>query len=154
MNVIAYDPYVPDGYEKSIGVERVNNINDAISEADIVSFHTPLNNETKGMADSSFFDVMKDDAVLVNTARGEIVDLGALYDALKDGTIRAAGLDVLGQEPSDPDHPLIEAWRQQPSWIRGRIKITPHAAFYCDEALKQTRKKAAQTVYEYLEMEN
>lgn len=152
MNVVAYDPYVPDGYEKSIGVERVNNINDAISEADIVSFHTPLNKETKGMADASFFDVMKDDAVLVNTARGEIVNLDALYGALKNGTIRAAGLDVLEQEPPDPNHPLVEAWRQQPSWIRGRIKITPHAAFYCDEALKEMRQKAAQTAYEYLEM--
>lgn len=151
IDVVAYDPYVPDGYEKSLGIDRVKELSSAIEDADIVTFHTPLTDETRSMADQSFFEQLKDDAVLVNTARGKIVDLDALYDALKNGNIRAAGLDVLEDEPPDSSHPLINAWRENKPWIRGRLSITPHSAFYCDEAIYEMRSKAANTALAYLE---
>lgn len=153
MEVVAYDPYAPDGYEKSLGIDRVHELDDAIGETDIVTFHTPLTDETERMADEQFFTQLKDDAVLINTARGKIVELDALYTALRDGTVRAAGLDVLEEEPPDPDHRLIEAWQENAEWLRGRLTLTPHAAFYCDEALWEMRHKAARTALEFLEDE-
>jgi len=150
MDTVVYDPYLPDGYEKSVAVERVRDLKEALRNADIVTIHTPLTAETEMMVDQSFLSVMNDDSVLINTARGRLVSLDALYDVLRNGTLRAAGLDVLEQEPPESDHPLIKAWRQQPSWIQGRLTITPHAAFYCDEALTEMREKAARTAYVYL----
>lgn len=148
VDVVAYDPYVPDGYEKSLGIDRVRELDAAIKNADAVTFHTPLTEETHGLADQDFFEALKDGAVVVNTARGKIIELDALHDALRSGSVRAAGLDVLQQEPPDPDHPLISAWRAEEEWIEGRLQLTPHAAFYCEEALEEMRRKAAQTGYE------
>jgi len=150
INVTAYDPYVPDGYEKSLGIKRSRELEKAIKDADIVTFHAPLTEETQNMADQEFFQKLQNDAAIVNTARGEIIDLDALYEGLRSGTIRAAGLDVLEQEPPDPEHPLISAWRRNEQWIQGRLLLTPHAAFYCEEALKEMRRKAAQTGYDYI----
>jgi lactate dehydrogenase-like 2-hydroxyacid dehydrogenase len=150
INVVAYDPYVPDGYEKSLDIKRTRQLDEAIKSADMVTFHTPLTDDTHRMADQAFFETLQDDAVVVNTARGKIIDFNALYEALKYGAVRAAGLDVLEQEPPDPDHPLITAWRNEEEWICGRLLLTPHAAFYCDEALTEMRKKAAQTAYDFI----
>jgi lactate dehydrogenase-like 2-hydroxyacid dehydrogenase len=150
MTVVAYDPYVPDGYEKSLGINRVRELENAIQDADVVSFHTPLTEETRGMANQAFFKTLADDAVVINTARGKIIHLDSLYEALRSGTVRAAGLDVLEQEPPDSGHPLITAWRDGAEWIEGRLLLTPHAAFYCEEALEEMRRKAAQTAYEFV----
>lgn len=150
IDIVAYDPYIPDGYEKSLGIGRTRKLKEAIEAADIVTFHTPLTEETRGMADEEFFKALKDDAVVVNTARGEIIDLDALYNALKSGTVRAAGLDVLEEEPPNRDHPLIAAWKNNENWLEGRLSLTPHAAFYCEEALTEMRTKAAETAYELL----
>lgn len=150
MNIIAYDPYVPDGYEKSLGIERVRELNTAIENADVVTFHTPLNDETRGLADEEFFEKLKNDSIVINTARGEIIQLDALYTALRSGSIKAAGLDVLESEPPNPEHPLIAAWRADEEWINGRLQLTPHAAFYCEEALEEMREKSAETAYKYI----
>jgi len=150
MDVVAYDPYVPDGYEKSLGVDRERELGSTIENADIVTFHTPLTDETEQMADSTFFDQLQDDAVVVNTARGGVIDLDVLYEELKSGRVRAAGLDVLEEEPPEQEHPLINAWRRRDPWIQGRLILTPHAAFYCDEAIVEMRTKAALTARDYL----
>lgn len=151
IDVVAYDPYLDDGFEKSLGVEQARDLESAIADADLVSFHAPLTAETRGMADEAFFETLADGAVVVNTSRGEIIDLDALTAAMRDGTVRAAGLDVLETEPPDPNHPLIRAWRDDKPWIRGRLQLTPHAAFYCDEALEEMRRKAARTARDYIE---
>jgi D-3-phosphoglycerate dehydrogenase len=150
IDVVAYDPYVPDGHEKSLGIDRVRSLEAAITDANIVTFHTPLTEETRGMADDAFFERLDDDAIVVNTARGEIIEFDALHRALRDETIQAAGLDVLEREPPDPEHPLMTAWREDAEWVRGRLLLTPHAAFYCEEALHEMRQKAAETAYTYL----
>lgn len=150
MHVVAYDPYVPDGYEKSLGIDRVRELDAAIEDADAVTFHTSLTEETRGMADEAFFETLNDGAVVINTARGKIIELNALHDALRSGSVRATGLDVLEREPPDPEHPLIAAWRAGEKWIQGRLLLTPHAAFYCEEAHEEMRQKAAQTGYEFV----
>lgn len=145
MKVKFYDPYVSDGMDKALGVHRVDTLDDLAGQADVVSFHTPLTEETKGMADVSFFNHLKSGAILINTSRGQVIQLDALHEALRAYKLRAAGLDVVEMEPPDPNHPLIRAWRNREGWIAYRLMITPHAAFFCEEAYREMRCKAALT---------
>ena len=95
---------------------------DLVSNADVVSVHSPLTNETRGMFDHEVFKIMKPDAILINTSRGGIVHEGDLAEALINGEIGGAGLDVLEEEPPPADHPLLAA--DVPNLI-----ITPHNAW-------------------------
>ena len=143
MRVMFYDPYVPDGLDKALGVYRSESLYELARRSDVMSFHTPLTEETKGMADPVFFEHLKSGAIIVNTARGPVIQLDALHQALKCGKVRAAGLDVVEVEPPDPGHPLMRAWRDREDWIEFRLIITPHAAFFCEEAYREMRYKAA-----------
>jgi glyoxylate reductase len=84
-------------------------LDELLARSDFVTLHAPLTPETRGLIDHAAFARMKDTAVLVNTARGPLVDTGALERALKAGTIAAAGLDVTDPEPLPADHPLLDA---------------------------------------------
>lgn len=150
MRVICYDPYLADGYDKALGVDRRRSLNSLLADADAITFHAPLTDETRGMAGLEFFARARAGVVVVNTARGGIIQLGALADALRSGQVGAAGLDVLESEPPDEDHPLIDAWRRNEPWVAGRLLVTPHVAFMCAEAYEEMRRKAAQTVRDYL----
>ena len=88
--------------------------------------------------------------ILINTARGPIVDIDALYDAMKDGTVLAAGLDVLPEEPANPQSRLIAAWQRNEDWIRHRLVLTPHSAFYTPESMRDNRAFASRTAARYL----
>lgn len=145
MRVLFYDPYIADGYDKALGLERRHSLDEMLPELDAVTFHTPLTDETRGMAGARFFSRLREGAILVNTARGPIVPLDALEGALRSGRLRAAGVDVLDGEPPDERHPLIRAWRADEPWLFGRLVVTPHVAFYCAEAYEEMRRKAAQT---------
>ena len=150
MEVLFYDPYKPLGYDKSIGVTQVRKLEDLLSVADIVTLHTPLTDETMNMANKTFFFRLPSGGMFINTARGECYDLTALYEALKSGHLRAAGLDVLPEEPPDPQHPLIQAWQEQQEWLAGRLIITPHAAFYNQESYAEMRRKGAEEAHRVL----
>ena len=154
MRVVYYDPYKPSGYDKALGVERCRHLTDLLAVSDYVSIHTPLTDETREMADARFFESLKREAVLINTARGAIVDLDALYQVLHSGRLRSAGLDVLPEEPPDRGHPLIRAWETDEEWIRGRLLITPHSAFWCREAYEEMRRKAAEEALRVLKGES
>lgn len=151
MRILFYDPYVPDGMDKALGLTRCDELTDLLAQADVVTFHTPLTHDTRGMADAKFFAQLKPGAILVNTARGAIVDLDALGEGLRSGRLRGAGLDVLPDEPPDTDHPLIRAWREREDWVAQRLVITPHAAFVCVEAYHEMRRKAAEEAKRVLE---
>jgi len=144
MRVAFYDPYKQDGYDKALGIERAFHLPGLLAQAGAVSFHVPLTAETRGMAGDEFFGALKEGAFLVNTARGPVVDLDALERALRGGRLQAAALDVLPQEPPDPAHPLVRAWRAGEDWIRWRLIVTPHAAFYNQDSFAELRRKAAQ----------
>jgi lactate dehydrogenase-like 2-hydroxyacid dehydrogenase len=103
------------------------------------------------MADEAFFKAAKKGALIINTARGGVIDMDALYDAMKGGKVWAAGLDVLSKEPPDNDTKLIRAWRRDEPWLRHRLLITPHCAFYSQKAFDEMRRKAAQEVKRVLE---
>ncbi len=151
LKVIFYDPYKDDGYDKSLGIRKVDTLHDLARLSDIVSIHTPLTKETENMIDDSFFKIIKPDSILINTARGSIIDLSALRNAMKKRIIKAAGLDVLPIEPSDDSQQLIVEWENNEEWLRGRLIVTPHVGFYSPEALKEMRIKASIEVKRVLE---
>jgi D-3-phosphoglycerate dehydrogenase/C-terminal binding protein len=150
MPVLFYDPYVPDGQELALGFERTRSLNDLLKRADVVSLHAPLTDETRRMINAATLARMRRNAILINTARGGIVDIDALHDALKGGQIAGAALDVLPQEPPDPAHPLIRAYGANEPWLAGRFLLSPHAAFYSAAGMADLRRKPVQTVVAYL----
>jgi len=150
MTILFYDPYIPDGGDQSVGFERRESLVELLRDSDIVSLHTPLTDETRNMMNESTIAYMKKDAILINTSRGEIVDLDALTQALKSRVISAAALDVQPQEPPDPNHPLIKALKQKEPWTIGRVVITPHAAWYTPDGLTDIRGKSARAIRDYL----
>jgi phosphoglycerate dehydrogenase-like enzyme len=150
MPVLFYDPYVPDGQELALGFERTRRLDDLLERADVVSLHTPLTDETRGMINAATLGRMRLWAILINTARGAVVDIDALHEALKGDRIAGAGLDVLPQEPPDPNHPLIRAFRTNEPWLAGRFLLSPHAAFFSEAGMVDLRRKPFETVVAYL----
>jgi lactate dehydrogenase-like 2-hydroxyacid dehydrogenase len=150
MAVLFHDPYVPDGQELALGFERTRRLEELLERADVVSLHTPLTDETRRLINAATLGLMQRSAVLVNTARGAIIDIDALYEALRDNRIAGAGIDVLPSEPPDPAHPLIRAFRANEPWLAGRLLLTPHAAFYSAAGMADLRRKPVETVVAYL----
>jgi lactate dehydrogenase-like 2-hydroxyacid dehydrogenase len=150
MQIAFHDPYLPSGMEIAVGARRCSSLQELMTISDVISVHAPANEETRGLIGAEALAHAKPNLVLINTARGSIVDLDALYDALKAGRVGAAGLDVLPNEPADPSHPLIAAWQRGDSWIAGRLALTPHAAFYSPASLVDMRVKSVETVLRYL----
>ncbi len=134
--VVAFDPYIIDG-DFPAYVERAATLSDLAPLADVVSLHTPLNAETRGLVDAKFFGAVRRGAHLVNTSRGAVVNLPDLIAALDAGILAGAALDVLPEEPVPRDSPLVG---------HPRVILTPHAAFYSVEAEKELRRKAAQNI--------
>lgn len=151
MDVVFYDPYQPSGFEIATGFRRVRSLHALLQQCDVVSVHAPLSAETQGMLGAEAFAAAKRGLVVVNTARGPIVDLDALHEALKSGQVAAAALDVLPREPADPQHPLIRAFVEREPWLEGRFTLSPHAAFHSPAANDDLRRKTIETVLDHLE---
>jgi len=143
MKVLFYDPYLKEGVDKALDIGRCYALNELLAKSDVVSIHTPLTDETTGMAGRDFFMAMKPASIFINTARGKIVDPVALHDALKSGHLSAAGVDVWPTEPPPDSDPLIRAWKAGEAWIKHRFTLTPHSAFFCKEAWEELRRKGA-----------
>lgn len=150
MKVVFFDPHLLSGVDLSTGYERVHSLEALLARADVVSIHAPLSEETRGLLGPSAFSAGKPGLVLVNTARGPIVDLDALEAAMRKGVVAGAGLDVLPGEPADLDHSLLAAWRRREEWIAERLIVTPHAAFFSPAAMRDLRLKSIEVVHAYL----
>lgn len=151
MEVSFYDPYLPDGADLGLGLRREPTLEALLSSVDVVSLHCPLNAETMGIVNEGAFSAMKPGALLINTARGGLIDIPALEAALRGGQIDGAGIDVLPEEPPDPDSPLLQAFKRREPWIDGRLLLTPHAAWYSPDGHADMRRKSASTVADFLE---
>lgn len=150
MDVAFFDPYKPNGYELALGMRRCDSLAELLGESDIVSVHAPLNEETRHLIGSEALSAAKKGIIIVNTARGPIIDIDALHDALKDDTVLAAGLDVLPEEPAKLDRRLIKAWKDNEEWIKHRVLITPHSAFFTPESVRDIRAFSARTAARFL----
>ena len=144
MDVAFTDPYRQDGYEKSLGIRRVEALEDLLEEAFALSVHCPLTEETHHLIDAEAIARMPKGSYLVNTARGHIVDTAVLPDAIASGQLAGAGIDVLEREPPGEDDPLVAAWRDPNHPAHHRVLITPHSAFYAEQSFMDLRVKGAQ----------
>jgi D-3-phosphoglycerate dehydrogenase len=120
-------------------VQRVE-LERLFEEADAISLHVPLNDETRGLVNGALLSRMKPGSVLVNTARGAVVNIDDLLAALEAGRLDGAALDVLPTEPPETNSRIV----QHP-----RVLLTPHAAFYSTVAEKELRRKAAQNLVDW-----
>lgn len=150
MSVGFYDPQLPSGQELALGLRRFETLDDLLAWSDIVSLHCPLTEATRNLIDRSAVARMRPGSVLINTARGGVVDLSALEEGLRSGKVAAAGLDVLPEEPLDPQASLLAAWLARESWLEGRLILTPHAAFYTPESLADMRRLSTLTAVSFL----
>lgn len=122
--VLFYDPYLPNGSDKAIGVERTKSIKELFRRSSILSIHCPATRETRDFVGYELLSLMPRNSVLANTARGEVVQLDGVERCLKEGILAGAGLDVLPVEPiEEPAHPLIQAYRNREPWLTGRESI-------------------------------
>lgn len=144
MEVWFYDPYKPDGYDKALGIRRVETLEELAQSAHVLSIHCPLTDETRRMIDGRILRLMPQGSYLINTARGGIVAAEAVLQALVEGHLAGAGLDVLEHEPPAEEEPLLRAWRDPNHPAHHRLIINPHSAFYSVEGLDDMRRKAAE----------
>jgi len=126
MKVMAYDPYVKEVPEEFKSYVTLNTIEEIIKEADIISMHLPLTDETRNMISAKEMAQMKEGVYIVNTARGGIVNEADLYEAVKSGHVAGAALDVSDKEPMDAENPLRTL---------ENVIITPHIGMYSKEAI-------------------
>ncbi|MEM0093730.1 MAG: D-isomer specific 2-hydroxyacid dehydrogenase family protein [Thermofilum sp.] len=124
--VLAYDPYVKPEDAAKFGA-RLTDLDTLLRESDIISLHAPLTPETYHMIDERAFEKMKEGVIIVNTARGELIDTAALVRALESGKVAGAGLDVVEGEPIGADHPLLRF---------NNVVITPHIGANTREGLR------------------
>ena len=151
LQVAFYDPWLPNGVELAYDLVRFRTVEQAFSQSDVISLHCQLTPETNQIVNDHTLSLVKPGCVLINVARGEMVNLDALERALRSGELAAAGLDVLENEPpKSPVHPLIKAYRDKEASLQGRLVITPHVAFYSKESVEDTRRKSAETMRDVL----
>ena len=143
MRVIAYDPYLDESAVQSAGAEKVN-LDDLLAQADVLSLHCALTNETWHMLGAEQFEKMKPSAIVVNTARGGLIDQPALYQALTTAQIGGAGLDVTDPEPIRLDDPLLKL---------ENVTITPHSAHASIPALMALLQRPGEEVARVLKGE-
>lgn len=136
FRLAAYDPFVPANAFAEAGVRRLE-LDALWRESGIVSLHLPLNPETRHMVGEASLSRMRNDAIVINTARGGLIDTRALARALVDKRIAGAGLDVFETEPLEADHPL----RQAPN-----VLLTSHPAWYSAGSVPELQRKSAEAV--------
>ena len=140
LKLLGYDPYIKPEQATDLGVELVA-LDDLLRRSDYVTLHCPLIAETRGLIGAAQLALMKPTACLINMARGPVVVQSAIYDALVNHRITAAALDVLEQEPPDPNDPLLQL---------DNVIINPHASSGSIEAVTQLRHDTAQNVVDML----
>lgn len=141
MNALVCDPYLPEERKRELGIEAVE-FERVLGEADIITLHVPLNDETRHMMGERELRMMKGTAYLVNTSRGGVVDTEALTKALREGWIAGAGIDVYEKEPPPADS---EVFRLE------RATLTPHIAWYSEDAVWSIREKIMEDIERFLD---
>ncbi|WP_199259618.1 hydroxyacid dehydrogenase [Paracoccus binzhouensis] len=139
--VSAYDPFCPAEVFEAEGVTRIDDLDTLIAGSDIISLHSPLTPRTRHLINAERLALMRPDAIIVNTARGGLIDEDALLAALRENRIGGAGLDTFAKEPPAPDHPF---------WTDMRLVLTPHIGGVTAAANTRVGIEAAQGIVDYL----
>ena len=141
MHVLVYDPYIAASAAEEVGGTKVESLDELLSASHFVSVHAELTEETRGMIDESMLRCMRSDALLINTARGPIVQQQAVVRAREEGWIAGAALDVFESEPLPPDSPLN---------MCDNLIMTPHVAGLTIEAREELALSAANQILQVL----
>lgn len=141
LEILGYDPYLKSGTSEIQGV-RLLDLPGLLAEADYVTVHTPLNQQTRGLIGAAQFASMKPNAFIINCARGPIIDEPSLYAALRDKVIAGAGLDVMEQPDPPTDHPMFAL---------DNVLITPHVAFLSQQSVHELEVRTAQATVDVLQ---
>ncbi len=144
--VIAYSPHTPPEELQALGIEPVADLMDLMAESDVVSVHSVLNDETRGLIGAAELAAMKPTAFIINVARGAVVDEAALVEALVEGRIAGAGLDVYSQEPLALEgHPMSALYGMD------NVILLPHMTFFTDEAMERLEEETLARCREILD---
>ncbi|MFT5486367.1 MAG: phosphoglycerate dehydrogenase-like enzyme [Paracoccaceae bacterium] len=150
MTVGFFDPDIAPGSWEVTQVHRFSSLEAGLEVADVVSLHLPLTEKTSNIIDAVALAVMKPDSVLINTARGGLVDTDAVADALKAGALGGVGLDVFPAEPLPSTDRLLSAVKQHKDWARDRVAITPHVGGVSPQSLEELRRRAVEIARDFL----
>ena len=142
MNVFVYDPYTNNEKIKSLGGKKVNDLKEAVKEMDAISLHMPLNDETKNIVNYDLLRSMKTNCIVVNAARGGIINEIDLDKALRENLIFGAGLDVFETEPPKSDNPLLK---------NDKVFLSPHTAAFTEECMIRMGKETIQNIIDFFE---
>ncbi len=142
MNVFVYDPYINDEKIKSLGGKKVDDIKDAVKEMDAISLHMPLNDETRNIINYDLLRSMKKNCIVINAARGGIINEVDLDKALRENLIFGAGLDVFETEPPRSDNPLLK---------NDKVFLSPHTAAFTEECMIRMGKETIQNIIDFFE---
>ena len=142
MNVFVYDPFVDSEKIISLGGKKVDNLVEAVQTMDAISLHVPLNDKTKNLINISLLKTMKKNCILINAARGGIVNENDLNLALNDGLIYGAGLDVFSKEPPDENNPLLK---------NDKVFLSPHTSAFTEECMQRMGKETIQNIIDFFD---
>ena len=142
MNVFVYDPFVSKEFVESLGGKKVENLEDSIKNMDAVSLHVPLNDKTKNLINYNLLRTMKKNCIIINAARGGIINEIDLDRALNENLIFGAGLDVFEKEPPDQNNPLLK---------NERVFLSPHTAAFTEECMVRMGKETIQNIIDFFE---
>tara|TARA_X000000950_G_scaffold282733_1_gene382132 strand:+ start:50 stop:1006 length:957 start_codon:yes stop_codon:yes gene_type:complete len=142
MKVNVYDPFVSKDIISQFGGNKINNLDDGLKSCDYLSLHIPLNEKTKNMINSSKLNSMKKSAIIINTARGGIINEIDLDNALNDKVIFGAGLDVFEKEPVSKDNPLLK---------NKRVLLSPHSATFTNECKSRMSIETAKNIIDFFD---
>ena len=142
MNVNVYDPFVDESVIKKLGGNKIDNLEKAFTSADYISIHMPLNTKTKNLINFKKLEIMKKNVIIINTARGGIINENDLDIALNKNIIFGAGLDVFEKEPIDLNNPLLK---------NKKVLLSPHSATFTEECTERMGMETVQNLIDFFE---
>ena len=142
MNIFVYDPFVPKEVIEKFGGKKVENLTETIKEMDAISLHVPLNKDTEGLIDYDLLKTMKRNSIIINAARGGIINEIDLNKALNENLIFGAGLDVFKIEPPDENNPLLK---------NEKVFLSPHTAAFTEECMTRMGIETVQNIIDFFE---
>ncbi len=140
MEVVTYDPFIEPALTEELGVRSLS-LDELYGEAHCISLHLPLNDQTRGSVDREAFAKMREGVAIINTGRGELINLDHLVEALEEGKVRGAGLDVLPSEPLPLSHPIYRC---------KNVILTPHIAWYSQESIVALHNEVSDNIVRVL----
>ena len=150
FNVLIYDPFLEEGKDKYLMLNRVTSIKELLNQSDVVSLHVPLNEETYDLLNYTHLKEFKENSILVNTSRGEVVDPKLIIRGLLERKFLGVGLDVYKTEPIKNESDLYEILNHEDPDICTRLIVSSHSAYYSSQSSIEMREMASETLKAYL----